>query len=125
MATCPARGRATSRIDGPPRNPSGRRRRPSTQSNGKLPIYPRGRNLNDMPASAVAQGVPMVLETDDSVATVDAWYKSHAPGSCARSTAAQGVKYACPAGSVMIYAHEGKTQIAFVPAMATSGGKQP
>lgn len=95
------------------------------KSDGKLPIYPRGRNLNDMPASAIAQGVPMVLETGDSVATVDGWYKSHVPGSCARSTAAQGVKYACPAGSIMIYAHGGKTQIAFVPAMATSAGRQP
>jgi hypothetical protein len=97
----------------------------SPKGDGKLPIYPRGRNLNDMPASAVAQGVPMVLETGDSVATVDAWYKSHVPGSCARTTAAQGVKYACPAGSIVIYPHEGKTQIAFVPAMATSAGKQP
>jgi len=97
----------------------------SPKANGKLPIYPRGRNLNDMPESAVAQGVPMVLETGDSVATVDAWYTSHVPGSCARTTAAHGVKYACPAGSIVIYPHEGKTQIAFVPAMATSAGKQP
>ena len=95
------------------------------KSNGKLPMYPRGRNLNDIPESAIAQGVPMVLETGDSVATVDVWYKSHVPGSCARSTAAQGVKYACPGGSVMIYAHAGRTQIAFVPTMPSSAGKQP
>ncbi len=93
------------------------------KGNGKLPIYPRGRDLNDMPASVVAQGVPMVLETGDAVATVDAWYSSHVPGSCARSAEAQGVKYACPAGSVMIYPHDGKTQIALVPAMAMSAGK--
>ncbi|HEY2798284.1 MAG TPA: hypothetical protein VGK26_10390 [Thermoanaerobaculia bacterium] len=96
----------------------------SSKDNGKLPIYPRGRNLNDMPASVVAQGVPMVLETSDSVATVDAWYKSHVPGSCARTAASEGVKWACPAGSVVIYPHEGKTQIAFVPARSTSWGRQ-
>ncbi len=95
------------------------------KSDGKLPMYPRGRNLNDMPESAIAQGVPMLLETGDSVATVDAWYRSHVPGSCARSTADPGVKYACPAGSIMIYGHERKTQIALVPGMATSAGKQP
>ena len=89
----------------------------AAESNGKLPMYPRGRNLNDMPASAVAMGVPMVLETGDSVQVVDAWYRSHAPRSCTRTTASGGVKYACPSGSVMIYPHGGKTQIAFVPAM--------
>jgi hypothetical protein len=90
----------------------------ATQMNGKLPMYPRGRNMNDMPASAVSMGVPMVLETEDSVRTVDGWYTSNAPRSCTRTTASQGVKYACPSGSIMIYAHGGKTQIAFVPAMA-------
>jgi hypothetical protein len=98
---------------------------PAAQSNGKLPMYPRGRNLNDMPASAVARGVPMVLETNDSVQAVDAWYSSNAPKSCTRTTASQGVKYACPSGSIMIYAHDGKTQIAFVPTMPSSAGKQP
>ncbi len=95
----------------------------AVQSNGKLPMYPRGRNLNEMPASAVERGVPMVLETGDSVQTVDAWYKANAPKSCARSTASQGVKYACPSGSIMIYAHAGKTQIAFVPTMPSSMGR--
>ncbi len=89
----------------------------AAQMNGKLPMYPRGRNMNDMPASAVARGVPMVLETGDAVKTVDGWYASNAPKSCIRTTASQGVKYACPSGSIMIYAHGGKTQIAFVPAM--------
>lgn len=98
---------------------------PASRMNGKLPMYPRGRNLNDMPASAVARGVPMVLETGDSVQTVDAWYKSHAPKSCAGSTASQGVKYACSSGSIMIYAHGGKTQIALVPAMPSFDGRQP
>ena len=89
----------------------------AAQMNGRLPMYPRGRNMNDMPASAVARGVPMVLETGDSVKAVDDWYTSNAPKSCMRTTASQGVKYACPGGSIMIYAHGGKTQIAFVPAM--------
>ena len=83
---------------------------------GKLPMYPHGRNMNDMPASAVAMGVPMVLETTDSVSTVDAWYTSNTPKSCTRSAQSGGVKYQCPGGSIMIYAH-GTTQIAFVPAM--------
>ena len=87
----------------------------SVRMDGKLPMYPHARNLNDIPMAAIEKGVPMVLETGDSAMTVDAWYKTNASKSCTRSTAAQGVKYACPAGSIMIYAHEGKTQIAFVP----------
>lgn len=89
----------------------------AAQLNGQLPMYPNGHNLNDMPASAIAMGVPMVLETSDSVPTVDGWYGSNAPKSCVRSSASQGVKYACPGGSIMIYAHGSVTQVAFVPAM--------
>lgn len=96
---------------------------PAAQMNGKLPMYPGGRNMNsDMPASAIAMGVPMVLETTDAVHVVDGWYNSHTAKSCARSAASGGVKYACPAGSIMIYPHGGKTQIAFVPAMSSSMG---
>jgi hypothetical protein len=91
---------------------------------GKLPIYPNGRNMNDMPAAAVAAGVPMVLETSDSVQKVDGWYGANAPKPCARSTASQAVKYACPSGSIMIYSHAGKTQIAFVPAMPSFAGQR-
>jgi hypothetical protein len=90
--------------------------------NGKLPMYPDGHNMNDMPASAVAMGVPMVLETNDSVQKVDAWYGENAPKSCARTTASDGIKYACPGGSIMIYPHGGKTQIALVPAMPSIMG---
>ncbi|MEP6549324.1 MAG: hypothetical protein ABJD53_17840 [Gammaproteobacteria bacterium] len=86
------------------------------QFDGKLPLYPHGKNLNDMPATAVAAGVPMVAETVDSVDIVDGWYKSNAP-SCTRLAQSGGVKFQCPGGSIMIYQHEGKTQIAFVPAM--------
>lgn len=89
----------------------------AVQLDGQLPLYPRGHNMNDMPASAVAMGVPMVLETGDAVHMVDLWYTSNAPKSCTRSAQSGGVKYACPGGSIMIYEHGGKTQIAFVPAM--------
>lgn len=85
------------------------------QLDGKLPMYPKGRNLNDIPASAITTGVPLVLATTDSVPTVDAWYKSNAPKSCTRSFQSGSVKYQCASGSIMIYSKDG-TQIAFVPA---------
>jgi hypothetical protein len=94
----------------------------AAQMNGKLPMYPNGHNMNNMPTSAVAMGVPLVLETDDPVQKVDSWYTSNAPKACARSTASQGIKYVCPGGSIMIYLHGGKTQIAFVPAMPSFMG---
>ncbi|MDQ2764787.1 MAG: hypothetical protein M3Y22_15325 [Pseudomonadota bacterium] len=83
---------------------------------GKLPMYPRGHNMNDMPASAIAMGVPMVLETTDAVHLVDLWYTSNAK-SCSRKAASGSIKYQCPTGSIMVYAHGANTQIAFVPAM--------
>lgn len=86
------------------------------QFDGKLPMYPGGRNLSEMPAAAVKAGVPLVAETSDSVDVVDGWYKSNAQ-TCARSAQSGGVKYQCPGGSIMIYAHGGKTQIALVPSM--------
>ena len=86
------------------------------QLDGKLLMYPGGHNLNDMPASAIAAGVPLVMETGDSVGTVDAWYTSNAK-SCARSAQSGGVKYQCDGGSIMIYEHAGKTQVALVPSM--------
>ena len=89
----------------------------AAQLNGQLPMYPHGHNMNAMPASAVAAGVPMVLETTDSVSAVDAWYAANASKACMRTAQSGSMKYACPSGSIMIYAHDGKTQIAFVPAM--------
>lgn len=86
------------------------------QLDGQLLMYPGGHNLNDMPASAIAAGVPLVMETGDSVATVDAWYMSNSK-SCARSAQSQGVKYQCDGGSIMIYSHAGKTQVALVPSL--------
>lgn len=85
------------------------------QLDGKLPMYPNGRNMSDMPASAIVMGVPLVLETADTVSTVDAWYRTNAPKSCERTAQSGGVKYQCPGGSIMIYAKD-RTQIAFVPA---------
>ena len=86
------------------------------QFNGKLPLYPHGKNLNAMPAAALSAGVPMVMETGDSVDTVDGWYHTNS-AACTRSAQSGGVKYQCQTGSIMIYAHEGKTQIAFVPSL--------
>ena len=91
--------------------------------NGQLPMYPNGHNMNaDMPAPPAGMGAPMVLETSDSVQAVDHWYATNAPKACARTTASGGVKYACPGGSIMIYAHSNKTQIAFVPTIPSMMG---
>ncbi len=93
----------------------------AVRRDGKLPMYPNARNLNDdMPASAIEQGVPMVLETNDPVTKVDAWYKSNASKPCSRTASSEVVKYSCPGGSVMIYSKQGKTEIAFVPGMPPS-----
>jgi hypothetical protein len=90
----------------------------SYQLDGQLPMYPHGA-LDPKEASltpaAIAHGVPLVLLSSDSVHTVDAWYASNAPKACTRQEASGAVKFACPGGSIMIYAHEGKTQIALVP----------
>ena len=88
------------------------------QLDGRLPMYPNGK-LDPKEASltpaAIAHGVPLVQLTPDSVSTVDAWYKSHLPKACARQEASGAIKFACPSGSIMVYAHDGKTQIALVP----------
>ena len=91
---------------------------PEVLAGGALPEYPHARNMN--PGMPAGLPVPKVLETDDTVQSVDTWYSSNAPKSCARTTSRQGVKYACPSGSIMIYSHGGKTQIAFVPTMPGS-----
>jgi hypothetical protein len=92
------------------------------QLDGQLPMYPHGK-LDPKEASltpaAIAHGVPLVLLTSDSVHEVDAWYGSHAPKACTRQEASGGVKFACPGGSIMIYEHDGRTQIAFVPPFPT------
>lgn len=86
------------------------------QLDGKLPIYPRGHDMSDMPAAAISAGVPLVVETSDSVDVVDGWYASNAK-SCTRTAQSGGVKFQCPGGSIMIYVHDAKTQVALVPSL--------
>lgn len=86
---------------------------------GSLPLYPHGTvaaGMGDIPANALAQGVPYQQTTTDSVQTVDAWYKSNAPKSCTRLAASGGVRYSCPGGTIVIQNHNG-TLISFVPPM--------
>jgi hypothetical protein len=93
---------------------------PAFQMDGSLPMYPHAKldpKETGMPANAIAQGVPLVLETTDSVHTVDVWYTANAPKSCTRNAQSAGVQYKCPGGSIQIYNHEG-TQIALIPAFA-------
>jgi hypothetical protein len=89
------------------------------QRDGQLPMYP-GAKLDAKESSvtpdAIAHGVPIVVLTSDPVKKVDAWYLGHAK-ECKRQEAQGGVKYACPGGSIMIYLHEGQTQIALIPPM--------
>jgi hypothetical protein len=90
------------------------------QLDGQLPLYPRGHvapGMESIPANALAQGVPYQQTTTDSVHMVDLWYKSNAPKSCTRATAAgnPAVQYKCPGGSIVIQVHGG-TLISYVPA---------
>ena len=93
----------------------------AAQYDGQLLLYPRGHvaaGIGDMPAAALAQGVPYQQTTSDSVHLVDLWYKSNAPKSCTRIAASgtPAVQYKCPGGSIVIQDHGG-TIISFVPAM--------
>jgi hypothetical protein len=88
------------------------------QTDGKLPMYPHGKldpKESSLTADAIAHGVPLVLLTADSVATVDGWYGAHVAKACTRQIANGGVKFACPDGSIMVYAHDGRTQVALIP----------
>lgn len=92
----------------------------AVQHDGQLPLYPRGHaapGIGDMPASALAQGVPYQQTTTDSVHLVDLWYHSNAPAGCTRIAAngASAVQYKCPGGSIVIQTH-GSTLISYVPA---------
>ena len=87
------------------------------QSDGSLPMYPNAKvdaKIGTMPAAAIAQGVPLVLETPDSIEAVDAWYASNAPKSCKRTAEGGRVRYRCASASIVIYTHGG-TEIALVP----------
>jgi hypothetical protein len=88
------------------------------QLDGQLPMYPHGvldSKESSLTPAAIAQGVPLVLLTSDPVAAVDTWYASHAAKACHRQDASGGTKFACPGGSIMVYAKDGKTQIALIP----------
>jgi hypothetical protein len=92
----------------------------AAQYDGQLLLYPRGHvaaGIGDMPAGALAQGVPYQQTTSDSVHVVDLWYESNAPKSCARIAApgTPAVQYKCPGGSIVIQVHGG-TLISYVPA---------
>lgn len=95
----------------------------TTQFDGQLPMYPRG-TLDAKEASltpaAIAQGVPLVLFTSDSVPMTTAWYAAHIKR-CSKQVASGAVKFACSGGSIMIYEKGGKTQIALIPPMAGLG----
>lgn len=77
-------------------------------------MYPHGafdaKESNLTPA-AIAHGSPLVLLTSDSVGTVNSRYAAHA-SACHRQDASGATKFACPGGSIMVYAKDGKTQIA-------------
>ena len=80
--------------------------------NSQVPPCPRGHNTNDMPASEIAVGVPIMLETTDALHLVDWRFTSNALRSCAHSEGAGGATYACAGGSIMIYPHGGNTLVA-------------
>lgn len=91
----------------------------ATAMDGTLPLYPHGApapGMPDVPANALAQGVPYQQSTSDSVQTVDQWYKANAPKSCSRMSAQGAVKYSCSGGSIVIQKH-GETIISFLPGM--------
>jgi hypothetical protein len=92
----------------------------AVQHDGQLPLYPRGHaapGIGDMPANALAQGVPYQQTTTDSVHLVDLWFHSNAPAACTRVSASgtPAVQYKCPGGSIVIQTHGG-TLISYVPA---------
>ena len=88
------------------------------QMDGQLPMYPAGK-LDPKEASltpdAIAHGVPLVLLTQDPVTTVTTWYGSQLPKSCTRQDGSGGTKFACPGGTIVVYAKSGQTQIALLP----------
>jgi hypothetical protein len=97
------------------------------QLDGQLPMYPNGKldaKESSLTPAAIAAGVPLVLLTNDSVSTVEAWYASRVAKACTRQTASGGIKFSCPGGSIMVYSHSGSTQVALIPPMpGMLGGK--
>ncbi len=90
------------------------------QMDGQLPMYPGGKldpKESSLTPDAIAHGVPLVLLTQDPPTTVTNWYVQQVAKSCARQDASGATKFACPGGSIMIYAKSGQTQIALIPPM--------
>lgn len=88
------------------------------ERDGQLPLYPHGTpapGMGDIPANALAAGVPYQQTTTDSIPTVDAWYRTNASKGCSRIQGSGAVQYKCPGGSIVIQTH-GTTLISFVPA---------
>lgn len=88
---------------------------PTAAAGNGVPSYPNAVNKN----AELPVGSPMFqLETNDSAATVDAWYGAHLPKSCTHQTAQGGAaKYACGNVNIMITPNHGKTLITHMSPM--------
>ncbi len=84
------------------------------QTDGQLPIYPRGHIVEDVPANAIRAGVPLNETTGASIHLVDLWFKSNLPNDCRRLAASGAVRWSCPAGTIVIQNHNG-TFISYIP----------
>jgi hypothetical protein len=94
---------------------------------GTLPIYPHSDHGGQArePISvkytnqAVGQGDTAGLYTDDSVAKVDAWYRSRLPKSCTHTSVGDDVggQYKCGDRVVTILRVQGRTSIVLGPRM--------
>ncbi|MBV8364179.1 MAG: hypothetical protein JO193_06405 [Candidatus Eremiobacteraeota bacterium] len=84
------------------------------QTDGALPLYPRGHAVENIPANAMRAGVPFNQTTGDSVHMVDLWFKSNLPNDCKRLSAQGAVRWSCPAGIIVIQPHNG-TFISYLP----------
>ncbi len=84
------------------------------QTDGALPLYPRGHAVENIPPNAMRAGAPFNQTTNDSVQFVDLWFKSHLPKNCSRVAANGGVRWSCSAGYIVIQKHDG-TFISYIP----------
>ena len=88
------------------------------QTDGSLPLYPRGHAVEQIPPDALRAGVPFNQTTSDSVHLVDLWFKSNLPNDCKRMSAQGAVRWSCPAGIIVIQPHNG-TFISYLPGAAS------
>ncbi|HEV3155564.1 MAG TPA: hypothetical protein VGZ02_17295 [Candidatus Baltobacteraceae bacterium] len=84
------------------------------QTDGALPLYPRGRAVENIPPNAMRAGVPFNQTTSDSIKIVDLWFKSNLSKDCSRLAASGAVRWSCPAGYIVIQNHNG-TFISYIP----------